>query len=575
VETGVPARLPGGGGPVTSTRRTEVDGVPVLVAKTTGPMRAGLVFRVGRADERLPTAGITHLVEHLALHRHGVTDYHYDGTTGLTTTSFLIQGASDAVVAFLHGVCANLRDLPTARLDTEKRIIETEAAGRAMSVAEQMAVWRHGARDFGLPAFPEFGIRTLTADQVTDWVATRFTRGNAALWVAGDDVPAGLRLDLPDGGRRDLPAESSALPVTPAYFTAGATAVVVDARVPRGAAATVYARLLERALFRDLRQERGLSYTAATDYHTDGRRLATVTALADAHPDDVERVLEAFLGQLRALRDAEVDVGELEAARGMVLARLTAADIEADRLPRRAVDLLTGFPDRTTDALVAELEELTADGVRDIARAADRSALLMLPDSVRRPPAGYEAAPTSSRFSVTGKRYRSRADPRVVLVHGSDGLTLDTPDGPLTVLYDECAALLRRPDGARHLVGADAIGVRVEPSLFPVPAGVLAAVDAAVGTDAIVDLPPRDPGSMPKPARARAFRTRLRTLVLPLRARWGHLFSRGYLLWAAFVVAMFAGPVIAFYFAVTEGRRVVLVLSVIGLIAAFRLVRGR
>ena len=89
----------------------DVDGVPVLVAKTSGPLRAGLMFRVGRADETLATGGITHLVEHLALHRHGVTDYHYNGMTGVTTTNFITQGTPEAVVAFLNGVCAGLRDL--------------------------------------------------------------------------------------------------------------------------------------------------------------------------------------------------------------------------------------------------------------------------------------------------------------------------------------------------------------------------------------------------------------------------------------------------------------------------------
>ena len=148
----------------------DVDGVPTLVAKTTGPMRAGLVFRVGRADETLATGGITHLVEHLALHRHGVADYHYNGTTGVTTTSFLTQGTPEAVIAFLHGVCASLRDLPTARLATEKKILETEASGRGRSMTDQLALWRHGARDFGLTGYPEFGIHTLTTEQVTNAV---------------------------------------------------------------------------------------------------------------------------------------------------------------------------------------------------------------------------------------------------------------------------------------------------------------------------------------------------------------------------------------------------------------------
>ncbi|MFF5228358.1 hypothetical protein [Dactylosporangium sp. NPDC000521] len=82
------------------------------------------------------------------------------------------------------------------------------------------------------------------------------------------------------------------------------------------------------------------------------------------------------------------------------------------------------------------------------------SALLMLPRGVELPPAGFEAAPQLSRFSVGGKRLRSKVDPEVALVHATDGVSFNTPPGPATVLYDECVALLRWPDGARRLLGA-------------------------------------------------------------------------------------------------------------------------
>lgn len=61
---------------MSTTRRIEVDGIPVLLAPSAGQMRAGLMFRVGRADETLATNGVTHLVEDLAPHRHGTADYH-------------------------------------------------------------------------------------------------------------------------------------------------------------------------------------------------------------------------------------------------------------------------------------------------------------------------------------------------------------------------------------------------------------------------------------------------------------------------------------------------------------------
>jgi len=93
-------------------RETEVDGVQTLLVPAKGPIRAGLTFRVGLADETLPYTGITHLTEHLALFRHGVRDYHYNGVTTTSTTTFHLEGSADDVVAFLEGVCRSLADLP-------------------------------------------------------------------------------------------------------------------------------------------------------------------------------------------------------------------------------------------------------------------------------------------------------------------------------------------------------------------------------------------------------------------------------------------------------------------------------
>ena len=44
-----------------------VDGLSTYWVANGGPFRAVLVFRVGQADETLPTRGICHLVEHLAI----------------------------------------------------------------------------------------------------------------------------------------------------------------------------------------------------------------------------------------------------------------------------------------------------------------------------------------------------------------------------------------------------------------------------------------------------------------------------------------------------------------------------
>ena len=111
-------------------RQLEVDGVPTLLAGTTGPMHAGLMFRVGQADETLARRGITHLLEHLVLFPVGTADYHYNGATGNVVTYFHMQGSAADITAFLVGVCRSLGNLAIDRLETEKTILRTEWSGR-------------------------------------------------------------------------------------------------------------------------------------------------------------------------------------------------------------------------------------------------------------------------------------------------------------------------------------------------------------------------------------------------------------------------------------------------------------
>ena len=68
--------------------RGVVDGVTALRSKgVPGRHLAALTFRVGRFDETLPAAGITHMVEHLTLSRHQEADYKFNASvSGRHTT---------------------------------------------------------------------------------------------------------------------------------------------------------------------------------------------------------------------------------------------------------------------------------------------------------------------------------------------------------------------------------------------------------------------------------------------------------------------------------------------------------
>jgi predicted Zn-dependent peptidase len=498
--------------------QTEVDGVPTLLAPTSGPMHAGLVFRVGRADERLARGGITHLVEHLALHRHGLTDYHFNGATGSVFTFFHAQGSADDVAAFLTGVCTALTDLPVERLETEKAILRTESASRRSGVGEPLSLWRHGARDHGLHGYPEWGLTQLTPDEVRHWAQAWFTRDNAVLWVAGDGVPAGLRLPLRGGVRQPVPTASSALPSTPAYFAGPTQSVAFDAVVRRRVAGSVFSGVLERELFRNLRQEDGLSYTASSTYEARGDGFATVIALADALPEKQGAVLGGFVDVLTKLKVGRIDKADVDAVVTKSDEALRHPDADASRLVSMAANLLTGYPNQTTEQLRAELRAVTPEAVHEVAVEAMGTGLLMVPRGHQADWAGFVEAPTASVHAVTGTRYASRRDAKIAAVIGPEGVSVVSPDEVITVRYAQCVALLAWPDGARQLVGEDAISVRLEPTLFEMAPSAMAAIDAALSPSLVVPMPARKPDDIPQPpqpaAAARTGRGWLEVLLL-------------------------------------------------------------
>ncbi|WP_330306736.1 MULTISPECIES: insulinase family protein [unclassified Streptomyces] len=478
---------------------TTTQGIPTLYTPRQGEITAGLFFRVGRADETLATAGITHLVEHLALHRLGLSDLHYNGATANAYTLFHVTGSEDEVVAYLNSVCAALRDLPLDRLETEKEILRTEAAGRGGGPSHQMPLWRYGAQGYGLSSYSELGTWRLTPDEVRHWAQTRFTRDNAVLWITSDSVPEGLDLTLPAGTRLPAPAASNALPVTPAYIHGDDGHVVFNSVLRRSTAGAVFADVLGRALFQDLRQEGGYSYSAEADYTPRDADFATLTAYADALPKKQDAVVGGFVDVLARLRAGRIEQAELDSARAKALKMYDTPELAAVSLPSYALSLLLGHPILSPDEHRAELRALTVEDLREVAREMWSTGLLQVPGRGA-DWAGFFLAPQYSTHALTGTRHRSLEDEHVTLTIGAEGVSLTTPRGPVTVRYDACAAMTARPDGARTLTGHDGFAVTIEPTLYKsVTPERIAAVDAAVPPAAVVRMPQRDPSRIPQP----------------------------------------------------------------------------
>lgn len=484
--------------------RSDVGGVPAFWAfgpGFTGRCQAGLVFRVGRADETLARGGITHLVEHLVLHPLGLTDYHYNGSTGSLITTFYTESEPAELSGFLAQVCTGLRALPVERLSMERQILRTEADGRARSLAEPLRQWRYGPVGYGLPAYGEFGLDDLTADDLRDWVASWFTRGNAALWVMGGPPPADLRLDLPDGPRMAVPPPSSALPRTPAYFTQEANGVAFDAVVTRGVPAQAYATLLGRRLHETLRTRLGLSYQTQATCEPRDATAAMITAGADALASKRSELVGPFVDVLVDLAVKDVTDEELKSVRASIEPSLHGEAAALAQLHAAAMNHLIGAPRRTPEDIRAELAGLGAADYQRVAREALDTGLAMVPPGQAVGRAGFTQAPTFSADRVQGSEYPlvNRPDERQRIVLADDGVSITSGPNAITVRYADCAGMLAFPDGARVLFAPDAVTVHIEPNLWSLPPNALAFIDRAVPPDRVARPPARDANDIPQP----------------------------------------------------------------------------
>jgi len=269
---------------------TQVDGVPAVWSDVPGPLRAGLLFRVGQADERLVEHGVTHLVEHAAIRAAG-QKHGLGGAVDLLKTHFEVWGGEDRVVAGLAALCAALADLPRDGLDVERRVLAAEAAASGGAVANLLLYERCGARGIGVAALDELGLRALDDEAVLEWVARWFVRGNAVLWLSGPP-PSSLRLELPDGDRAAIPAVRSlpglALPAVAEGPPGGVAVGALAKSAPDDPLlAGLLATGLERCAYDTLRARLGVSYDVegrVARVSSDARHIVLAADCQDEQP---------------------------------------------------------------------------------------------------------------------------------------------------------------------------------------------------------------------------------------------------------------------------------------------------
>jgi hypothetical protein len=242
-------------------RRAEIDGVPTFWMAGPPPLSAELIFGTGRRDEPFARAGITHLIEHLVMSALDRRHHFHNASVSIGSTSFTASGRPDAVRDFLHDVCAAIRELPTGRLEIERRILAAE--GPRVSMLGCHLLMRYGLRGPGLAGADPPAVDQIGAAEVRGWAARELVRSNAVLALSGPP-PDGLRLELPDGPRPDRPTIEPP-PLVDAVWDwhPAKRGLGLSLLVPRQPAAVVAAAVLRRRLTDEVGTGSGSCTTSA------------------------------------------------------------------------------------------------------------------------------------------------------------------------------------------------------------------------------------------------------------------------------------------------------------------------
>lgn len=465
--------------------RSVIDGVPVFHLEGPGPLLAVLMFRVGLADETLPTRGITHVVEHLALDS-AIDRPDRDrvgGRVDAMVTRFSVRGTPADVTQFLADVTSNLSDLPTQRLELERRVLLTEAANANFGSMKQVSSYRYGARGRGLEDFHEYGLRWLGAEALRSWAAERFNAGNAALWVSGE-LPKDLRLNLRPGTRFPAVRVEPLPHPTPATFREDNAGVLLHMLSDQGSLVETHvaALVLNARAWQRLRRTEGIAYQTWARYAPGGLEV-----FADSVRDDAAAVAGLMVAIAR-------DV----AAHGHTSQELDDmfVEIESDReLPNRFFDSLEEaalleigavrsiMSDDDFEKAARQLEPADLGRFMEGALA---TAYLSIPEGVEGDIDGFTMLPHGNGIAFNGfLAVTSTGTEHQDVINVSDeGVSLSEADGTIRGFrWPDVAAALWWHDGTRALIGHDGYGFRMSPKNWSAPNSLIEAIQAHVPPD--------------------------------------------------------------------------------------------
>jgi hypothetical protein len=464
------------------------------------------VFGIGRYDETLPTAGITHLIEHLTLSGRPKASYEFNAEVSGRFTQFVMESADPADTAdFIATVCQGLGTDYGEALEREKRILKTEAASRGTAGALGLCLGeRYGATGPGLTGYEEYGLDRLGWAEIEAWRRRWFVAGNAVLWIHGT-IPRGLRIDLPP---YPAPAMTPLCPVgltLPGFVVAGRGGIGLSLAGPQSDPAAVTLAILQERLTQVLRHERGLSYGVRGTRDRLDRDTSHAWLVADALPEQTAMVGHSMLATLEPLAEG----GSTDEEAGDYLRRLRSAyespSGPAMVMSRQAQDILSGRRPRDPAETLLAVSEVDNTAVSGAAGQLLGQMIVATPQLVPAIQGRMPRLPLWWAATITGATLRS-IDSGSSLTVGDQGVMRTVEAGRhVTVRSGAVAAMLRWNDKKRALIGRDGFTLLLDPAEWPDGDTVVRSIEARIDPRLFVSIDSPGPGrSKPEPPPAPA-----------------------------------------------------------------------
>jgi len=434
-----------------------VDGLSTYWVANGGPFRAVLVFRIGVADETLPTRGICHLVEHLAIEPQPRL-YSHNGWCSIDTTGFWAEGDRDEVLGYLSGVARRLQPLPRDRMVAERQILATEGSQRGGSIVTTLLSCRWGAQTYGTASYDEFGLFRLSEDEAQAWADRYFVADNAVLFMTGEPSDS-FSLELPRGERHSLPAAESISGLQlPTGISLGQGGVGVGMEAERSPGTGLALALLASAATARLRHELGVTYHVGADYQLAGPDQAHLTIAADCLDTNAEQVASTLLAVIDNIASRGPEEADLEHERE----RFRRAVREpADAVEWFATGDLIGVSREQLLEQVASASHVSGDDVAAVVRGGAERMIMIVPSHVA-PPTRCRPYPHFSERAVSGRRLRVKgmagwlSARRAGMILGEEGLSaIYSEEAVTTIEWSDCEVVLHWSNGSVVVIGRD------------------------------------------------------------------------------------------------------------------------